>query len=163
MRSISCPKRGIGDKTLRDLREYCVGNGYSLLEGIDKDGEIEVQVQEQVIEELKLHFRPEFLNRLDETIMFKPLAKEEVGKIVDLLIKDLKIRLQEKELGLIVTDSAKNMVIEHGYNPIYGARPLKRYLQKNIDTLVAKTILSGDVLSGDTITIDVIDGMLVAK
>ncbi|MBE5943191.1 MAG: ATP-dependent chaperone ClpB [Lachnospiraceae bacterium] len=139
-----------------------IGSSY-LLEGIDEDGEIEVQVQEQVIEELKLHFRPEFLNRLDETIMFKPLAKEEVGKIVDLLIKDLKIRLQEKELGLIVTDSAKNMVIEHGYNPIYGARPLKRYLQKNIDTLVAKTILSGDVLSGDTITIDVIDGMLVAK
>ncbi len=134
-----------------------------LLDGIGNDGEISTQAKDKVFEELKLHFRPEFLNRLDETIIFKPLSKTDIGSIVDLLIEDLVSRLRQKELQLIVTDAAKDMVIEHGYDPVYGARPLKRFLQKNVDTLVAKIILSGNVSEGDAITIDVIDGKLVAK
>ncbi len=139
-----------------------IGSAY-LLDGIGNDGEISTQAKDKVFEELKLHFRPEFLNRLDETIIFKPLSKTDIGSIVDLLIEDLVSRLRQKELQLIVTDAAKDMVIEHGYDPVYGARPLKRYLQKNVDTLVAKIILSGNVSEGDAITIDVIDGKLVAK
>ena len=135
----------------------------NLLEGIGEDGEITVEAQEKVMNELRLHFRPEFLNRLDETIMFKPLTKDNIGNIIDLLVDELNQRLIEKELSLKITDLAKSYIMEHGYDPVYGARPLKRYLQKNVDTLVAKLILAGNVSVEDTIIIDVENGKLIAK
>ena len=139
-----------------------IGSAY-LLEGINEAGDITEEAQNKVMEELKLHFRPEFLNRLDETIMFKPLTKDNIAGIINLLIADLNCRLAEKELSLVVSEKAEDYIVEHGYDPVYGARPLKRYLQKNVDTLVAKLILAGDVSVGDTITIDVVDDKLVAK
>ena len=108
------------------------------------------------------HFRPEFLNRLDEIIMFKPLTKTNVRSIIDLLVADVNRRLEERELSVELTDAAKDFVVEGGYEPMYGARPLKRYLQKNVETLAAKLILAGDVGRGDTILIDVKDGKLTA-
>jgi len=139
-----------------------IGSSY-LLEGIDDDGEITTEAQSKVLDELRLHFRPEFLNRLDETILFKPLTKDNIGSIIDLLIADLNNRLAEKELSLTISDKAKAYIMDHGYDPVYGARPLKRYLQKNVDTLVAKLILAGDVSDKDVITIDVQEGQLIAK
>ena len=139
-----------------------IGSSY-LLEGIDENGEIKEEAKKRVLEELRMHFRPEFLNRLDETIMFKPLTRKNIGSIIDLLVAELNERLADKELKLAISDKAKDYILEHGYDPVYGARPLKRYLQKNVDTLVAKLILSGNVSVGDTITIDVEDGRLVAK
>ena len=116
------------------------------------------EAQEQVMNDLRGHFRPEFLNRLDEIIMFKPLTKDNVGKIVDLMVKELSDRLADQELSLELTDAAKQMVVDNGYDPVYGARPLKRYLQNYVETLTAKKILSGDVHAGDTIVLDVKDG-----
>ena len=113
--------------------------------------------------DLKNHFRPEFLNRLDETIMFKPLTKANITNIIDLLVKDLNRRLADKELSVELTSAAKNYVADHGYEPMYGARPLKRYLQKNVETEAAKLILEGNVGSGDTILIDNVDGKLTAR
>ena len=139
-----------------------IGSSY-LLEGIDEKGDITEEAQQQVLEELRMHFRPEFLNRLDETILFKPLTKNNIGSIIDLLVTDLNTRLAEKELSLIITDTAKQYIMDYGYDPVYGARPLKRYLQKNVDTLVAKLILAGNVSVQDTIAIDVENGKLVAK
>ncbi|MDE5863718.1 MAG: AAA family ATPase, partial [Lachnospiraceae bacterium] len=139
-----------------------IGSSY-LLEGIGEDGEITSKAQQQVLDELKLHFRPEFLNRLDETILFKPLTKDNIGSIIDLLVADLNTRLAEKELSLTVTDKAKQYIMDHGYDPVYGARPLKRYLQKNVDTLVAKLILAGNVSLEDTITVDVVDDRLIVQ
>ncbi|MEG2305286.1 MAG: ATP-dependent chaperone ClpB [Lachnospiraceae bacterium] len=130
-----------------------IGSSY-LLEGIDADGHIEEEKEALVMQELQGHFRPEFLNRLDEIIMFKPLTKENIYAIIDLLVTDINQRLIEKELTIELTDTAKHHVVENGYNPIYGARPLKRYLQKHVETLAAKMILAGDVGSGDTILID---------
>ena len=134
-----------------------IGSPY-LLEGIDENGEIKPEAQEQVMNDLRGHFRPEFLNRLDEIIMFKPLTKDNVGKIVDLMVKELSDRLADQELSLELTDAAKQMVVDNGYDPVYGARPLKRYLQNYVETLTAKKILSGDVHAGDTIVLDVKDG-----
>lgn len=116
-----------------------------------------------VDKDLRAHFRPEFLNRLDEIIMFKPLTKENIGGIVDLLVEDLNRRLKDQELSLCLTDAAKDYIIEGGYDPIYGARPLKRYLQKYVETLTAKLILSGNVGTEDTIVIDVENGELTAR
>ena len=115
------------------------------------------------MEDLRAHFRPEFLNRLDETIMFKPLNKDNINGIVDLLIADLNKRLKDRNLSVRLTDGAMASVIEGGYDPVYGARPLKRYLQRYVETLSAKLILSGDLSEGDTILIDVEDGKLVAR
>ncbi len=134
-----------------------IGSPY-LLDGIDEKGDIKPEAQEQVMNELRGHFRPEFLNRLDEIIMFKPLTKDNVGKIVDLMVKELSDRLADQELSLELTDAAKQMVVDNGYDPVYGARPLKRYLQNYVETLTAKKILSGDVHAGDTIVLDVKDG-----
>ena len=125
-----------------------------LLEGIDERGEIKPDCNEKVMNMLKSHFRPEFLNRLDEIIMFKPLDKASIGDIVNLLVADLNKRIADKELHLEVTDSARDFIIESGYDPIYGARPLKRYLQKNVETLVARAILSNALHQGDVITLD---------
>ncbi|MDD5935310.1 MAG: ATP-dependent chaperone ClpB [Clostridiales bacterium] len=138
-----------------------IGSSY-LLEGIDEQGDISSKAEELVMEDLRAHFRPEFLNRLDEIIMFKPLTKENVGNIVDLLIKDLNKRLQDRSISVELTDAAKQLVIDQAYDPIYGARPLKRYLQKNVETLSARLILSDQVTEGDTIVLDAVDGELNA-
>ena len=138
-----------------------IGANY-LLEGIKDDGSIDEQSQEMVMGDLRAHFRPEFLNRLDEIIMFKPLTKTNVRSIIDLLVADVNRRLEERELNVELTDAAKDFVVEGGYEPMYGARPLKRYLQKNVETLAAKLILAGDVGRGDTILIDVKGGKLTA-
>ena len=134
-----------------------IGSPY-LLEGIDENGEIKPEAQEQVMNDLRGHFRPEFLNRLDEIILFKPLTKDNIGGIVDLMVKELSNRLADQELSLELTDAARTQVIENGYDPVYGARPLKRYLQNYVETLAAKKILSGDVHQGDTLVLDVKDG-----
>ena len=134
-----------------------IGSPY-LLDGIDEKGDIKPEAQEQVMNDLRGHFRPEFLNRLDEIIMFKPLTKNNIGKIVDLMVRELSDRLADQELSLELTDAAKQMVVDNGYDPVYGARPLKRYLQNYVETLTAKKILSGDVHAGNTIVLDVKDG-----
>ena len=139
-----------------------IGSPY-LLEGIDDQGNIKPEAQEMVMNDLKGHFRPEFLNRLDEIIMFKPLTKDNIGNIVDLMVKELDNRLADQELSLKLTDAAKNMVVDKGYDPVYGARPLKRYLQNYVETLAAKKILSGDVHAGDTLVLDVENGEFVCR
>ena len=138
-----------------------IGASY-LLEGIRDDGSIDEKCQEMTMNDLRAHFRPEFLNRLDEIIMFKPLTKQNIRAIIDLLAEDVNIRLEEKELRIELTEAAKDFVVDGGYDPMYGARPLKRYLQKNVETLAAGLILTGNVSRGDTILIDVKDGKLTA-
>ena len=137
-----------------------IGSPY-LLDGIDENGEIKPEAQSQVMDDLRGHFRPEFPNRLDEIIMFKPLTKSNIGKIVDLMVGELDKRLADQELSLELTDTAKDQVIENGYDPVYGARPLKRYLQKYVETLAARKILSGDVHAGDTLVLDVQNGEFI--
>ena len=137
-----------------------IGSPY-LLDGINENGEIKPEAQSQVMDDLRGHFRPEFLNRLDEIIMFKPLTKSNIGKIVDLMVGELDKRLADQELSLELTEAAKNQVIENGYDPVYGARPLKRYLQKYVETLAARKILSGDVHAGDTLVLDVQNGEFI--
>ena len=139
-----------------------IGSSY-LLEGIDQQGNIKQEAQDMVMADLKNHFRPEFLNRLDETIMFKPLTKDNITNIIDLLVKDLNRRLADKELKVELTSAAKDYVADHGYEPMYGARPLKRYLQKTVETLAARLILSDGVDAEDTILIDVENGELTAR
>ena len=139
-----------------------IGSPY-LLDGIDEKGEIKPDAEEMVMNDLRGHFRPEFLNRLDEIIMFKPLTKDNIGMIVDLMVQELDKRLSDQELSLKLTDSARSHVIEEGYDPVYGARPLKRYLQKYVETLAARKILSGDVHAGDTLVLDVQDGNFIVK
>ena len=139
-----------------------IGSPY-LLDGIDENGQIRPEAQKQVMDDLRAHFHPEFLNRLDEIIMFKPLTKANIGNIVDLMVKDLDKRLSDQELSLTLTEAAKENVIENGYDPVYGARPLKRYLQNYVETLAAKKILSGDVHTGDTLVLDVENGEFVVR
>lgn len=139
-----------------------IGSSY-LLEGIDENGDIQPESETMVMNELRAHFRPEFLNRLDETIMFKPLTKKDVGQIIDLLIKDVNKRLVEREVSIELTNAAKDFVVEGGYEPMYGARPLKRYLQKHVETLAARLILEGNVGRGCTILIDVEGDTLVGS
>ncbi len=130
-----------------------IGSSY-LLEGIDQNGDIRPEAEAQVMSELRNHFRPEFLNRLDETILFKPLTKDNIGHIVDLLVLDLNRRLADKELFLELTDTAKKYIAENGYDPVYGARPLKRYLQKYVETMAARYILSGQAQAGGVMIVD---------
>ena len=136
-----------------------IGSQY-LLDGITEDGEITDTTRDLVEAELKAHFRPEFLNRLDETILFRPLTKENISSIVELLLKDLNRRLAQQEFTIELTEEAKQYVIENGYDPVYGARPLKRFLQQNVETLAAKIILKGEISKGDVITVDLKDGVL---
>lgn len=138
-----------------------IGSPY-LLEGIEENGEIKQEAREAVERDLRGHFRPEFLNRLDEIIMFKPLTKDNIGGIVDLLMADLNRRLKDQELSMELTKAAKDYIIEGGYDPVYGARPLKRYVQKYVETLTAKLILSGDISTDSRIVIDVENGELTA-
>ena len=139
-----------------------IGSQY-LLEGIDENGNIKADAETMVMNDLRSHFRPEFLNRLDEIIMFKPLTKDNIGGIIELMLADVNKRLEDKELSIHLTDAAKSYVIEHGYEPAYGARPLKRYLTKHVDTLAARMILSGEVYPQDTIVIDEQGGELIAS
>ena len=139
-----------------------IGSSY-LLDGIEDNGEIRAENQDMVMNDLRAHFRPEFLNRLDEIIMFKPLTRENIGNIINLMMDDLNKRLAGQDIRLELTQAGKDYVVEGGYDPIYGARPLKRFLQKNVETLAARLILSGTVMEGDTIVLDVEDGKLVAK
>ena len=138
-----------------------IGSSY-LLEGIDENGNIRPDNEELVMNDLKNHFRPEFLNRLDEIIMFRPLTKDNITGIVDLLVKDVNKRLADRDLHIELTKAAKQHIVDGGYDPMYGARPLKRYLQKYVETLAAKLILEGNVSTGDTIIIDEKDGELTA-
>ena len=131
-----------------------IGSQY-LLEGIDENGNIREEARNMVMGDLKAHFRPEFLNRLDEMILFKPLTKDNISRIVDLCVADLNKRLADRELKLRLTDAAKTFITDHGYDPVYGARPLKRYLQKNVETLAARIILADQVSEGSAIVIDV--------
>lgn len=134
-----------------------------LLDGIEPDGSIRQESQDMVMEQLRASFRPEFLNRLDEIIMFKPLTKENIGSIIDLMVKDLNRRLAPQEVQLELSDEAKDYIIDGGYDPVYGARPLKRFLQKNVETLAARLILSGEVSMEDTILFRMKDGKLTAE
>ena len=139
-----------------------LGSQY-LLEGIGEDGSISPEAQELVMGELRRNFRPEFLNRLDETILFRPLTRENLNGIIEIMIEGLRKRLADQSLKLELTDAAKALIIERGYDPLYGARPLRRMLQSSVETLIARTILRGDLSAGATITVDVQDGELVCR
>ena len=139
-----------------------IGSAY-LLDGMDENGNISEESQQAVMNDLRAHFRPEFLNRLDEMIMFRPLTKENIYDIIDLLVEDVNKRLADKELSIELTEAAKNQIVEGGYDPNYGARPLKRYLQKHVETLAAKLMLQGDIGAGEKIIIDSEDGILRAR
>ena len=139
-----------------------LGSQY-LLDGIDENGNISEEAREGVMNELRRSFRPEFLNRLDETIFFRPLTKDNLKGIIDIMLDSLKKRLADKSLGLEVTDAAKELIIDRGFDPVYGARPLRRYLQSSLETLVARKILSGDLDADSAITVDVENGELVCK
>ena len=139
-----------------------IGAGY-LLEGIGEDGSISSEAEGMVMNELRAHFRPEFLNRLDETILFKPLTKADIGGIVHLIVKDLNERLADRELAIEVSPEAESFIVENAYDPVYGARPLKRYIQKHVETLVAKLILADGVKAQETIVISLKDGKLAAE
>ncbi len=139
-----------------------IGSSY-LLDGIDENGNIKPEAQNLVMNDLRAHFRPEFLNRLDETILFKPLTKGNITRIIDLLLSELNERLADRELSLELTDAAKTFIADHGFDPVYGARPLKRYMQKHVETLAAKLILGGEISTGATIVIDVEGDALTAK
>ena len=139
-----------------------LGSQY-LLDGIGEDGEISQSAKDAVMGELRRAFRPEFLNRLDETIMFHPLTKANLGGIIDIMVESLRKRLADRALKLDITDAAKQLIISRGYDPLYGARPLRRYLQSSVETLIARTILSGELSAGTTITVDAVDGELVCR
>ena len=139
-----------------------IGSSY-LLDGISETGEIRKEAEDAVMNDLRAHFRPEFLNRLDEIIMFKPLTKENIGHIIDLMVADLNKRLADREISIQLTPEAKDYIIEGGYDPVYGARPLKRFLQKSVETISARLILGGDIHEGDTIEIVLSDGKLRAE
>ena len=136
-----------------------IGSQY-LLDGITPDGEISDKAREEVREALRAHFRPEFLNRLDEIIMFKPLTKDNISGIVDLMMKSLNERLADRQLSIVLTGAAKQFIIDHGYDPVYGARPLRRYLQSTVENIAARIILGGEIHEGTTIVIDVKNGKL---
>ena len=139
-----------------------IGSSY-LLDGIDENGSIKPEAQTLVMNDLRAHFRPEFLNRLDETILFKPLTKSNITRIIDLLLKELNERLADRELSLELTDAARTFIADHGFDPVYGARPLKRYMQKHVETLAAKLILGDEISTGATIVIDVEGDGLTAR
>lgn len=139
-----------------------IGASY-LLDGINEDGTIKPEAEAAVMNDLRAHFRPEFLNRLDETILFKPLTKDNIGGIIHLIIADLNKRLEDKQLTIRLSDEAMQYIVDNAYDPVYGARPLKRYIQKYVETLAAKMILADQVDEGDTIVITVEDDKLSAK
>ena len=139
-----------------------IGSSF-LLDGIDENGDIKEENQNMVMNELRGHFRPEFLNRLDEIVMFKPLTRENIGGIVDLIINNLNKRLADRELKIELTDAAKKYVADNGYDPVYGARPLRRAIQNEIEDMLSEEIIDGNVKSGDSITVDVEDDKFTVK
>lgn len=139
-----------------------LGSPY-ILEGINENGEISDDAKSQVDSLLRQHFRPEFLNRLDEIVYYKPLIKENITKIVDLMLKDLRGRLSDKQLKLEVTDKAKEYIIDHGFDPAFGARPLKRYIQGNVETLIARKIIAADIGDDKTLHVDANENGLIVK
>ena len=139
-----------------------IGAAY-LLDGISEDGAIRMEAEEAVLSELRGHFRPEFLNRLDETILFKPLTKDNIGGIIRLLLEDINRRLSDKEIRIRLTEKAEKFIVENGYDPVYGARPLKRFVQKHVETPAARLILEGRVRAKDVIEIDAGEDALYAK
>ena len=139
-----------------------IGSGY-LLDGIDENGEIRPQAEQMVMEELRAHFRPEFLNRLDEIVFYKPLTKENVTKIIDLQIAKLNSRLENQQIRVELTDAAKSAIVEAAYDPQYGARPLRRYVQHTVETMLSKKLLAGQILPGSVVTVDLEDGVLTMR
>ncbi|MBR6915187.1 MAG: AAA family ATPase, partial [Clostridia bacterium] len=139
-----------------------LGSTY-LLDGIDESGEIKDDARRSVEELLRRSFKPEFLNRLDEIVFYKPLTKENITKIVDLIVKDLKKRLEDKQISLELTDAAKDYIIDTAYDPVYGARPLKRFIQSNVETLLAKKIIAGEVEPESTVTVDFDGDKLICR
>ena len=139
-----------------------LGSQY-LIEGIKPDGSFAPGVREHVMETLRGHFRPEFLNRVDETVLFKPLLRDQIAMIIELMLNDLRTRLVERKITLNLTEAAKEFIAEAAYDPVYGARPLRRYLQSHVETPLAKELIGGRVLDGDSVAIDLEDGQLVAK
>ena len=135
----------------------------ALLDGITDSGEISDEAKAEVMAELRQSFRPEFLNRLDEITFFKPLTKDNLSGIIDIMLESLRKRLEEKTLGLEVTEKAKELIIKRGYDPVYGARPLRRYIQTSLETLIARKILSGDFPADSTITVDAENGELICR
>ena len=130
-----------------------IGSMY-LLEGVDKDGILKPEAEKSVNEELKRHFRPEFLNRVDDIVFFKPLLKEQIGKIIDLLFKQVAERLKDRSIEITLSDKAKDYIINNSYDPIYGARPLKRFLQRKMETSIGRALIAGEIMDGDNILID---------
>ena len=130
-----------------------LGSPY-ILDGINEDGEITDEAKSEVDKLLKTQFRPEFLNRLDEIVFYKPLRKDEIVKIVDLMLKDLRQRLADKEVGFAITDAAKDYIIDNGFDPNYGARPLRRFIQRKVETLIARKLIADDIAPGSTLTVD---------
>ena len=139
-----------------------LGSQY-LLDGIDENGEITPDAKAAVMADLRRTFRPEFLNRLDETILFRPLTKDNLDSIIDIMVSALRERLAQRSLELEITPEAKELIIDRGFDPLYGARPLRRYLQSSVETLIARTILSGDLSAGSILVVDVRDGELVCE
>ena len=139
-----------------------LGSEY-LLESTEKYGDITEETKDNIDKLLKSHFRPEFLNRLDEIVIYKPLKKEEISKIVDLMLEGLKKRLEDKFLHLVVSEKAKDFIVDNGYDPIFGARPLKRFIQSHVETLIARAILANNFESGTTLKVDVEDDKLVVR
>ena len=134
-----------------------------ILDGIDKDGNITPEVEDRVNKMLRQTFRPEFLNRLNDIILYKPLKKEEISQILDLIMKELNERLEERRILIELTDNAKLYLIENGYDVIYGARPLKRFVQKHLETLVARKILEQEITNNSRVLVDYVDGQLIAQ
>ena len=139
-----------------------LGSSY-LLDGINEQGEISEDAKDKVAQLLKQSFRPEFLNRLDEIVYYKPLTKKDITAIIDLLVKSLADRMKERQLGLVITPAAKELAIENGYDPVYGARPLKRYIQSKIETLIARTMIEKELSAGDTVEVGASDGEFTVK
>ena len=139
-----------------------IGSGY-LLDGIEEDGTIRQSAQDEVMNDLRAHFRPEFLNRLDEIIMFKPLTKADIENIIAIMVANLNKRIADRELFIEITDEAAAFIVDKGYDPVYGARPLKRFLQKHVETLAGRMILADEVKPGDTIVIDTDGEKLTAR
>jgi ATP-dependent Clp protease ATP-binding subunit ClpB len=139
-----------------------IGSQY-LLEGVTPDGEIKEEARAAVMAELRAHFRPEFLNRVDDVVLFKPLTLPEIERVVDLLTEDLRHRLADRRLDLRLTEEARRHIAAEGFDPVYGARPLRRFIQRDVETRIGRALLAGDIPDGSTITADVREGHLVIE
>jgi len=139
-----------------------IGSEY-LLEGVTPDGEIKPDVRERVFAELRRHFRPEFLNRVDDIVLFKPLTRGEIERIVDLMFDDLRARLAERQMTVVLTEAARRLIADQGFDPVFGARPLRRFIAHDVETRIARLLVAGDVVDGATLRVDAEDGQLVVS